>query len=94
MGQERLAIGKTDSNGNFKLMTFEAGDGAVAGKYTVTVTKQTEVPEVETEDSMAETTSAAPKDLLPTKYGVAATSGLTAEVTEGGDNQFTFELTD
>ena len=93
-GPGKAAIGKTDSNGNFKLMTFEAGDGAVTGKYLVTVVKQTEVAETESEDSMAESTSAAPEDLLPTKYGVATTSGLTAEVTEGGENQFTFELTD
>ena len=35
-----------------------------------------------------------PKDLLPTKYKDAATSELKAEVTAGGDNNFTFALTE
>jgi hypothetical protein len=34
------------------------------------------------------------EDLLPAKYKVAANSGLTADVTEAGPNDFTFELTD
>ena len=32
-------------------------------------------------------------DLLPAKYKSAADSGLTAEVTKGGENDFTFPLT-
>lgn len=35
----RSALGVTDAGGNFKLTTFTAGDGAVAGEYQVTVTK-------------------------------------------------------
>ena len=34
------------------------------------------------------------KHLLPEKYAMAGTSGLTAEVTDGGDNNFEFELTE
>lgn len=87
------AVGKTDAAGKFTLMTFEPGDGAVAGKYGVMVMKRTEQPEEEVEDPQA---PAAPpvEDLLPKKYGNATTSGLTAEVTEAGKNQFTFELAD
>jgi hypothetical protein len=33
------------------------------------------------------------QDLLPAKYKDPNTSGLNAEVTKGGDNDFTFELT-
>jgi hypothetical protein len=92
-GGGKAAVGKTDAQGAFTLMTFEPGDGAVAGKYTIIITKRTEQPEEENENSEA---PAAPpvKDLLPTKYGNPNTSKLTAEVTEGGENQFTFELTD
>ncbi len=40
--------------------------------------------------------AAAPKttSLLPKKYSIASDSGLTAEVTSGGPNDFTFELKD
>jgi hypothetical protein len=35
-----------------------------------------------------------PKSLIPEKYSKFGTSGLIARVTEGSDNEFTFELTD
>ena len=35
----RAATGVTDSEGNFKLSTFGANDGAVAGQHKITVTK-------------------------------------------------------
>ncbi len=35
----KLATGKTDAQGRFELATNEPGDGAVAGKHTVSVTK-------------------------------------------------------
>jgi hypothetical protein len=34
-----VAFGRTDSQGKYTLMTYQAGDGAVAGKYIVLVTK-------------------------------------------------------
>lgn len=34
-----LAVGQTDAQGNFALMTFQSGDGAIAGSYAVTITK-------------------------------------------------------
>jgi hypothetical protein len=34
-----VAFGRTDSQGKYTLTTYEAGDGAVAGKYIVLVTK-------------------------------------------------------
>lgn len=33
------AIGRTNANGEFTLTTYDAGDGAAAGNYTVVVTK-------------------------------------------------------
>lgn len=89
----KAAVGKTDANGKFSLMTFDPDDGAVPGTYKVTIVKRTEAPEEVSEDS--EGTSAPPaEDLLPTKYGSATESGLTAEVTDGGENQFAFDLMD
>lgn len=35
----RSSVGRTDESGRFELTTFESGDGAVPGGYTVTVTK-------------------------------------------------------
>ncbi len=94
------AVGRTDASGHFTLMTFEPGDGAVPGNYKVTVTK------TKTEGTLSEEEAnkylergenppaPAVTDLLPEKYKSPETSGLTAEVTEGGENNFTFELTD
>lgn len=36
-----VAFGRTDSAGKYTLTTYEAGDGAVAGKYVALVTKVT-----------------------------------------------------
>lgn len=39
-GGKETAIGNTDKNGEFKLSMFRPGDGAIPGKYTVTVKKE------------------------------------------------------
>jgi hypothetical protein len=36
-GAPRLAIGKTDTAGNYQLTTFEPNDGAILGEHVVTV---------------------------------------------------------
>ena len=89
----KAAVGTTDASGNFKLMTFDPEDGAVPGTYSVTVVKRTAVPDEVSEDSEGPS-APPPEDLLPKRYGSASESGLTAEVTDGGENQFKFELTD
>ena len=33
----RVALGRTDSNGRFKLTTYENEDGAIVGRHTVTI---------------------------------------------------------
>lgn len=98
--ESRGAVGKTDDSGSYQLTTFEAADGAIPASYTVTVAK------TETQGALSEEevnkyyergeTPPKPetKDLLPAKYKTPAESGLTADVTEGGDNVFDFELTD
>lgn len=35
----RSSVGRTDASGRYELTTFESGDGAAPGEYTVTVTK-------------------------------------------------------
>lgn len=83
------AVGQTNENGEFTLMTFEPNDGARPGTYKVTVTK-VEVTGELTENSLAPPGET--KALLPEKFGVPRTSGLDAEVAEGKENKFEFNL--
>jgi len=96
----RGALGTTDASGKFQLTTFEAGDGAIPGSYKVTVAKTTgdSGPMTQEDGVVVPPTGGPPttevKDELPVKYKDASTSGLTADVQEGQDNEFTFDLTD
>ena len=65
----------TEGDGSFVPSTYAANDGVVAGKYAVTVTLRRPLF---TADGKAG------PNLLPAKYGKADTSGLVAEVAEGG----------
>lgn len=96
----RAASGITDASGQFTLTTLQAGDGAFPGEYKVTVTKTELVGKQYTPEEANEyynqyqTQPPAPeiKSLLDDKYGNAETSGLSASVTQGGPNDFTFEV--
>lgn len=86
----KAAFGKTDAEGKFSITTFEGGDGAIPGSYTIAVTKMEVVESnaVSMDDPNYDPTieEPEPKSLLPTKYADAANSGLTATVgTEAGD---------
>jgi hypothetical protein len=102
-GSPRAAAGVTGADGTFELSTFGKNDGAVVGTHTVTITKiQSTVtgegmspdnPEGGYGEAMAQAARQAEvKTELPSKYANPETSGLTAEVTESGPNEFTFEL--
>ena len=85
------AIGRTDSAGRFKLQTFRPQDGAVPGSHKVGIEKitTTEKPAdlpLEASFTPVETSH------LPKKYRSPETSGLTAEVTAKGPNEFAFAL--
>lgn len=94
------AFGRTDAEGRYQLTTFEAGDGAVPGKYIVMVTKY-DVPPPEAEASEEEyvppeaggARPKAPKNELPTKYSQMHTSDLRAVVSAEGEKTFDFALT-
>ena len=105
MGQKPLpAVGRTNAQGVAKLRTYEEGDGAVVGSHRVTISKSEitnappEAADVESEDYQPPAPGGTPvpvlKDLIPRKYSVPGSSGLTAEVTEGSPLEVTFELTD
>jgi len=101
--KQPVAIGKTDTNGQFKLTTYDAGDGAAEGEYVVLVSKSTasapagpvghdpskpHTPPAHQQLTAAQSTEAG----LPEKYSQISGSGLLAKVEKGGKNQFEFEL--
>ncbi len=99
----RAAFGVTDAEGKFRLSTFGTEDGAVVGNHTVTVAKPTETGSGETMSpddpdggyaaAMAQAAARpAVKSELPAKYADPQTSGLTADVTAAGPNEFTLAL--
>jgi hypothetical protein len=100
-GKSPPAVGVTDDAGKFSLSSL-AGTGAVAGKHTVVIVKNTDAEPANVMMSMEEAALAAqnppepPKEtsLIPAKYTNAATSGLEFEVQTSGDNEFKIDLTD
>jgi hypothetical protein len=103
----RGAVGVTDASGKYTLTTFSAGDGAVVGDYKVAITKY-DRPAItpKSDGSIADTgdepeeeetgrrpaDDSEPKSLLPEKYANPEGSGLTATVSESGENKFDFTL--
>ena len=91
------ASARTDSEGNFKLTTFEEGDGAVPGSYKVTVTKYEEqqaaaAPQAgEPGYDPTAKPLPPPKNLLPAKYAKPETTELSQTVAEG-QSEITIEL--
>ena len=98
-GEGRAATGMTDANGRFQLTTLQPGDGALPGRYKVAVSK------VEVENAMSAEEAKAwfqknggpppggnIKNRLPEKYKDMQSSELSAEVTQGGKNDFAFDL--
>lgn len=104
----KSAVGTTDAQGRYTLTTFEAGDGAIAGRHKVTVSKYDrpatssatgDAADAANEDvgdyETADSETDAdlePKNLLPPQYADPATSGFTADVTADGPNEFNFDL--
>jgi hypothetical protein len=90
------------SGGSYSLTTAAPGDGALPGSYKVTViakemdtTKLKEIAkggQFHHDEHFAKALKNA-KPLVPSKYGVPETSGLTAEV-KAQSNSINFDLTD
>jgi len=97
------AFGETDDQGRFSLQTFEPGDGAIAGKYLITVTKMASQGAIEFEDEAAkeeylrqhgdQASQVKFVNDVPDKYSNRKTSGLTAEISIGAKNHVELELT-
>ena len=100
---QRYAFGRTDDSGFYRLTTFTANDGAVAGKHSVTVVK-VEPPPQTTQEAPVEsaeyvpptanqsTTPTAPKSLLPDIYASQSTTTLIAIVEAKDENTADLKL--
>ena len=86
--------------GSYEVAVSKTEGGAAADTGAAGLTDSQEdmdaLYEAAADEIAADQAGSAPKaeDLLPPKYKVASTSGFTANVAEGSDNNFTFELTD
>lgn len=101
----KSAFGKTNDKGEYQLTTYDAFDGAVAGKHAVAIIHVPPVANTPalpaTEDTSYQppeigesTVPLAPKSNVPAKYADPATSGLIAVVNEDGENVVDFALTE
>lgn len=86
--RNRPATSTIDSQGRYALSTFAPGDGALPGKYLVTVVSYSVEPTLE---EIAEK-GAKHISAIPGGYGAASTSGLTATVGNGGAEKIDFKL--
>jgi hypothetical protein len=94
-GHAHAATGQTDAAGKFQLQTLKPNDGAVPGEYKVTVRKvEVQAGAEEEMTQVDDTSSPEQRSLLPDHYGGTESTDLTASVTEGGANNFEFELKD
>lgn len=92
--QPLAAVGRTDGLGRFALRTFEAGDGAIAGRHRVRIEKLSEPPPALGPDGGPPPAAipAAPVSQLPTRYTAFETSGFEAVVDPAGRNEFAFAM--
>ena len=97
-GDPAPANGRTGADGKAKMKTYVEEDGAVVGQHKVLIEKSESVGGSNVDQDSPEYNPNAPpatiKYLLPKKYSDYGNSGLTAEVTEAGPNEFTFDLKD
>lgn len=95
----RPATGQIDANGEYELMTYDPGDGAVLGEHSVTieaieVQDNVRVPKsLMDEQKIVETQYRQPEVrwLVPEKYSNRTTSPLKVTV-ENEDNRIDFKL--
>ena len=90
--KEYAALGQSDAAGKFRLKTFRPNDGAIPGKHLVGIEKTAAVVTNPVRGLSPEDQPKVVKNVLPEKYRVSSKSGLEAEVTEKGPNEFVFRL--
>jgi hypothetical protein len=86
---------KTDAAGKFALSTFGKEDGVVPGKQLVSIRRVDVIDKTPPGVDVTAGGKSVPPEyhwIIPQKYSAFGTSGLTAEVTEGGPKDFPFDL--
>ena len=93
-GEGTNGVGRTDSQGKYKLQTVQgaADAGTTPGTYAVHFNCQVVVTPEETDSEGNVTKEEVTKSAIPAKYNDAKTSGFTATVQKGA-NTFDFDLT-
>ena len=105
-GAPRVGVGRTDSDGNYELTTYDMGDGAIIGPHKVTIKKIVKNPlGKETKDmtpddltqlaaqGKVEEMLVQPKGAIPSIYSDVSTTPLQFTV-DPGDNEKDIELKD
>lgn len=88
VGPGKSATGEIQEDGTYTLTTYSKGDGATIGKHGVMVISERDTSNLPAESAEANVDLS----LIPEKYSMSPkTSGLTAEVKEGG-NEINFDL--
>jgi hypothetical protein len=93
----RVAMGRTDAEGRFRLTTFEKNDGALIARHRVHVVAfgpGREMTAAEKAQNPGDSYYIPGPPTVPRKYLAADTSGLTAEVVPEGPNEVRFDLVD
>ena len=97
-GGNRVATGEIQPDGSYTLTTIAPRDGAIPGKYRVTITAEEIVPSkvksaaaARAASSPEEARRAPTRSLIPSKYGLPEASGLSA-VVEAHSNTADFDL--
>lgn len=88
-------VGKSDSSGRFYLTTHIEKDGVVAGPQQVAIRRVNVVDKTPKDVDVSAGGVALPPEItwiIPEKYSIPNKSGLTADVTEAGPNDFKFDL--
>jgi hypothetical protein len=95
------AVGTTDANGKCELSSYSAKDGALIGTHVVTVMKQKfgkgkekktgDIGDESYDPGFGYSPPPIVEDLLPAKYKLPGSSGISKEVKKG-KNEFKIEL--
>lgn len=96
-----VAVGVTNDAGEFTLTTYDAGDGAAAGEYSVVVMKVKPAAASPADAGHGQAVTAgghsgaaaqSTANLVPEQYGDSSKTPLAAKVEAKSDNNFTFEI--
>lgn len=88
-GEATRPLAQVDQNGEFRLTTASAGDGAAPGEYKVTLTWYVSPPRT---GKRAEGDDPPAKNLIPDRYGKPDSTPVTATVKSDGTEPIRIEI--